>query len=370
MSKFPAFGSWGLFNQSKGPWGSPGRGPKGEKGDDDGDKGPKGPWKPGIVGGNQNQAGNVSSLDDWLRKNRSRFGGSGGGGGGLSGLPNPGFLFWAVIGLVLIFLLSSMVHRITPGQRGVVTHFGSYEKTLPEGLQFTLPAPIANVEKVDIASIREVTLGTGSGEALMLTGDENIIDIEYQVRWNIRDPEQFLFQLADPETTISEVAESAMRQVIAQSSLQDAIGDGRSEIEAEVQQLMQDTLDQYQSGVRMQGVAIKQADPPAEVNEAFKDVTAAQQDAQSEINNANAYALQITARAQGEAEAFSRVYEEYRLAPEVTRRRMYYETMERVLQDVDKTIVEAPGVQPYLPLNELRRSQPAPSASNARQGGQ
>ncbi|RZV49960.1 MAG: hypothetical protein EX258_06275, partial [Sphingomonadaceae bacterium] len=110
MSKFPTFGSWGLFNQSKGPWGSPGRGPKGEKGDDDGDKGPKGPWKPGVVGGNQNQAGNVSSLDDWLRKNRTRFGG---GGGGLSGLPNPGFIFWAVIVLILIFLLSSMVHRIT-----------------------------------------------------------------------------------------------------------------------------------------------------------------------------------------------------------------------------------------------------------------
>ena len=370
MNKFPAFRSWGLFNQSKGPWGSPGRGPKGEKGDNDGDKGPKGPWKPGVAGGQQ-QGGNVSSLDDWLKKNRSRFGGGGGGGGGLSGLPNSRFIFWAVVGLVLIYLLSSMAHRITPEQRGVVTHFGSYEKTLEPGLQFTLPAPIAKVEKVDIENIREITLGTGTGEALMLTGDENIIDIEYQVRWNIRDPEQYLFELAEPDATIGEVAESTMRQVIAQSSLQDAIGDGRSEIEAEVQQLMQDTLNQYKAGVSVQGVAIKQADPPAEVNEAFKDVTAAQQDAQSEINNARAYALQLTAKAQGEAEAFNRVYEEYRLAPVVTRRRMYYETMERVLQGVDKTIIEAPGVQPYLPLNELRRSQPSTSSSgNSSQGGQ
>ncbi|MDV3257137.1 MAG: protease modulator HflK, partial [Sphingomonas sp.] len=180
--------------------------------------------------------------------------------------------------------------------------------------------------------------------------------IAYQVRWNIRDPEQFIYELAAPEDTIRQVAESAMRQVISQVSLQDAMGAARGEIEARVQEEMQQTLDSYQSGVLIQGVAVRQADPPAQVNEAFKQVTAAQQAAQSDINQANAYALQLRQIAQGEATAFDKVYEQYRLAPEVTRRRMYYETMERVLRNVDKTIVETPGVTPYLPLNQVRRN--------------
>jgi membrane protease subunit HflK len=134
------------------------------------------------------------------------------------------------------------------------------------------------------------------------------------------------------------------------------MGAARGTIEARVQEEMQQTLDAYQSGVVIQGIAIRQADPPAQVNEAFKQVTAAQQAAQSDINQANAYALQLRQIAQGEATAFDKVYEQYKLAPEVTRRRMYYETMERVLRNVDKTIVETPGVTPYLPLNEVRRS--------------
>jgi modulator of FtsH protease HflK len=141
-----------------------------------------------------------------------------------------------------------------------------------------------------------------------------------------------------------------MRSVVSGVTLDEAIGDKRGEIEAQVQETMQRVLDGYESGVLIQGVAIRQADPPAAVNDAFKEVTAAQQEAQSYINQANAYALQLRQKAQGEATAFDRIYEQYRLAPEVTRRRMYYETMERVLQNVDKTIVEAPGVTPYLPL--------------------
>jgi membrane protease subunit HflK len=148
-----------------------------------------------------------------------------------------------------------------------------------------------------------------------------------------------------------------MRSVVSQVTLQDAMGDKRSEIEVQVADRMQRILDGYRSGIDVQGVAVQQADPPAEVNDAFKEVTAAQQDAKSYVNQANAYALQLTAKAQGEAAAFDKVYEQYRLAPEVTRRRMYYETMEQVLSKVDKTIVEAPGITPYLPLPQVQKQQ-------------
>ncbi len=360
MSIFSWGQKWGLFSDNKGPWGS---GPKG--GGNDGGKGDepaKGPWKGQPQPGGR--PSNVSSLDDWLNKNRGRFGGGGKGGGGaqLPDLPNGNVFLWGFVILALLWIGFTSTHRIAPAERGVVVQMGRYQNTLMPGLQFTLPAPFASVTKVNVEEIHEINLGAGEDETQMLTGDENIIDIEYQVRWNIRDPEQFEFEIANQEETIRQVAESAMRQVIAQSSLQDAIGDGRSEIESAVQLVMQETLDGYEAGVRIQGVAIKQADPPAEVNDAFKEVTAAQQDAQSYINQARAYALQVTAQAQGEAEAFDKVYEEYRRAPQVTKRRIYYETMESVLQGVDKTVIEAPGVTPYLPLPEVnRRARQTPS---------
>jgi membrane protease subunit HflK len=208
-----------------------------------------------------------------------------------------------------------------------------------------------------VASIRTVDLGSEGGNDLMLTGDQNLLDIAYSVRWNVRTPELYLFQLSDPPQTIQDVAESAMRSVISDVTLNDAMGDKRAEIEQQVTEKMQRILDSYRSGIEIQGIAIKQADPPAAVNDAFKEVTAAQQDAQSYINNANAYALQLTAKAQGEATAFDKVYEQYKLAPDVTRRRMYYETMEQVLSKVNKTIVEAPGVTPYLPLPQVQQQQ-------------
>jgi membrane protease subunit HflK len=149
-----------------------------------------------------------------------------------------------------------------------------------------------------------------------------------------------------------------MRAVISQVTLNDAMGDRRAEIEQQVAQNMQRILDAYRSGIQVQGIAIKQADPPSQVNDAFKEVTAAQQDAQTYINNANAYSLQLRQKAQGEATAFDKVYAQYKLAPEVTRRRMYYETMEDVLSKIDKTVVEVPGVTPYLPLPEVKKKQP------------
>ena len=368
MSKFP----WrptpaGAFNNEDkgGPWGpSGGRGSGGGGG---GGEPPRNPWSQPLR--KRPSGGNVTSLDEFLKKSRTQFGG-----GKMPNLGGKPVWALAAAALGLLWLLLTSVHRIGPQERGVVTTLGSYSDTLEPGMQFTLPAPISQVDKMDVEGIRTIDIGgaaasgsdtgsTGGGaEKLMLTGDQNIIDLAYSVRWNIKDPELFKFQLADPEKTIGEVAESAMRAVVARVSLDDAIGSGRSQIEQDVEQTMQRILDGYRAGVVIQGIAIRQADPPAAVNRAFKEVSAAQQEAQSYMNQARAYALQLTAKAQGEAAQFDKIYEQYRLSPDVTRRRMYYETMEQVLSKVDKTIVETGNVTPYLALPEVARRAPAAAA--------
>jgi membrane protease subunit HflK len=356
MTTIPGLGdkARGLFSDIKGPWG-PKSGGK-ESGGGDAGEPAGGPWTepPKRRRGPAIPNRQVTSLDEFLRTSRARFGS---GGGGFRGKPDRSLILWALAAVVLLWLLFTTMHRIAPEERGVVTTFGKYSHTLDPGIGLTLPWPIQDVQKVDVENIRNIDLGSTGTETVMLTGDQNIIDIAYSVRWNIRDPESYLFEVANPEETIRQVAESAMRAVVARVTLDDAIGDKRGDIEARVQEMMQQILNYYRAGVTIQGVAIKQADPPQAVMDAFKDVTAAQQQAQSYINDARAYALQLTAKAQGEATAFDKVYEQYRLAPDVTRRRMYYETMERVLQGVDKTIVEAPGVTPYLPLNQVNRGQ-------------
>ena len=349
----------GLFADTKGPWGPSSGGSGGGSGSeppsDDGQS--SGPWgepprkrRPSLGG-----APNVASLDELLRR-RLRFGGPGG--GGLPGRPDRSIIVWALIGLLAVWLIFTSIHSISPGQRGVVLRFGRYSSTLGPGVGLTLPSPIDRVKKIDVENIRTIDLGSDDANDLMLTGDQNLIDIAYTVRWNIRTPELYLFQLAQPDETIREVAESAMRSVVSRVSLNDAMGDKRAEIEAQVAENMQRILDSYRAGIQVQGIAIKQADPPEAVNDAFKKVTAAQQQAQSFINNANAYSLQLHQKAQGDATAFDKVYEQYKLAPDVTRKRMYYETMEQVLSKVDKTIVEAPGVTPYLPLPQVQKSVP------------
>jgi len=351
MSIFLGWGqrARGLFADTKGPWGA------GDSGDPPPEDDKAGPWGESPRGRRTTitSGSNASSLDELFRRGRARFGG----GGGLPGRPNGSLITWAVLGFFLLWLVFTSVHSISPGQRGVVTRFGRYSSTLGPGVSFTLPSPIDRVKKLDVENIRSFDLGSDSAEDLMLTGDQNLIDLAYSVRWNIRTPELYLFQMAQPDETIREVAESAMRAVVSQVTLNDAMGDRRAEIEAQAAQNMQRILDSYRSGIQVQGIAIKQADPPDAVNDAFKQVTAAQQQAQSFINSANSYSLQLRQRAQGDATAFDKVYEQYRLAPEVTRRRMYYETMEQVLSKVDKTIIEAPGVTPYLPLPEVKKRQ-------------
>jgi modulator of FtsH protease HflK len=346
----------GLFADTKGPWGPSGNdGGEEPPSGDNADQG-KGPWGEPSRRGRRPTFGasNVSALDELVRRSRARFGG---GGGGLPGRPDRSLILWAALGFLLIWLVFTSTHSISPGQRGVVTQFGRYSRTLGPGVSFTLPAPVERVKKIDVENIRTIDMGSEGADDLMLTGDQNLIDLAYSVRWNIRTPELYLFQMAQPDETIREVAESAMRAVVSQVTLNDAMGDRRAEIEAQAASNMQRILDSYRSGIQVQGIAIKQADPPDAVNDAFKQVTAAQQQAQSYINSANAYSLQLRQKAQGDATAFDKVYEQYRLAPEVTRRRMYYETMEQVLSKVDKTIIEAPGVNSYLPLPQIQKSQ-------------
>ncbi len=360
----------------QGPWGGKNDGPEGDGQKGGGDGGPRNPWtQPGRPSGGQK---GPSAIEELLRRGRESFGqGGGGNGGGFGGLPPraSGKALWpiAIALVVILWLVLTSFHRVGPQERGVVTLLGKYSRTLTPGISLTLPAPFEAVATVDVEEIRTIDVGSASAESenLVLTGDQNIIDLAYSVRWNIRNPELYLFQLSDPDASVREVAESAMRAVLASVSLDDALGAGRTAIEQQVELRMQEILDGYKSGIRIQGVAIKQADPPAAVNDAFKAVSAAQQTAQTYLNQARAAAQQVTAKAQGEAAAFDKVYEQYRLSPDVTRRRMYYETMESVLSNVDKTIVEGGNVTPYLPLPEIkRRAQATPAPDAPSTGGQ
>ncbi len=352
---------WGTILAMAGPWGNGGGDNDGSGGEGSGG-GPRNPWGNGD-GGSSNGGGRkgASSLEELFKK--------GTGGGFKGGIPSrPGGRPWwplLLLAFVILWVALSSIHRVSPQERGVVTLFGSYSRTMQPGLHFSLPAPIEQVTKLDVEEIRTIDIPEGESEKLILTGDQNIVDLAYSVRWNIKAPELYLFQIAEQQETIKEVAESAMRASVANFTLDDTIGSERTEIEQQVEQNMQGLLDSYGAGVFIRGIAIKKADPPAKVNDAFKEVSAAQQTAQTYLNQARAYAQQLTAQAQGESAAFDKVYEEYRLAPRVTRQRMYYETMERVLSQVDKTIVEPSGVTPYLALPELKKRSLAPATAPA-----
>ncbi len=361
-----------LFAENKGPWGGRGSAGGGGKGEPDGESGggPRNPWSKPPGGQRPKGPRGASAMDQFSEMLRGGFGGGGNSDGGPGG-GGPGFGGWPTIRLGLFFLAAlwiffTCVWRISPQERGIVTTFGAYSRTLESGIGLTLPWPIEKVKKLDVTNIRTLTIPSGAGTNFVLTGDQNIIDLDYSVRWSISDPELYEFQIVDQEKTIRDVADSAMRATISLVSKVDSISAQRGGIEKEVERRMRAILQGYRAGIRVEGVAISKTDPPQEVNDAFKAVTAAQQEAQSMINNANAGAQQVKQRAIGEATAFDKVYEQYRLAPGVTRRRMYYETMEEVLSKIDKTIVETGGVTPYLPLPELKRRMPdAPEAAAA-----
>jgi membrane protease subunit HflK len=334
---------------------------KGGSGDGKGG-GPRNPWSIPPGGPRGGARGPGGTIEDLFRRTRRGGGGGGFGGGGL-----PGASFsprtWLLIGLGVLLLWAGFTafHAISPQERGVVTTLGRYTGTIEPGISFTAPWPISLVDVINVQNVRTESFPeSGNAENLMITGDQNIVDLAFQVRWDINNAADFAYQIKDPKETVRAVAESSMRAAVARASLNDTIGQGRTRIEVEVQQAMQQILDEYNAGIRILGVAIKNASAPQAVDEAFKDVTAAQQDAQAARNTANAYAQQVLAAAQGDAAEFDKIYEQYKLAPDVTRRRIYYETMEQVLAKTNKVIVESPGVTPYLPLPDLRRREAAP----------
>jgi membrane protease subunit HflK len=318
---------------------------------------PKNPWhRPGGDGPPRRSA----SIEDIFRA-RTGGGGSGGGGGrGFPGLPRRADgKSWLprILGLLaVVWIGMTSTHVIGQKEKGIVTTFGKYSRTLEAGVQFTLPWPLESVRSRDVTTIILTKIPDSDGENLILTSDANLVDLSYQVRWQVSDLKRYSFELPDPDATIQEVAEAAMRASVAEMPL-NAVwgGSGRGELQDNVRRRMQGILDAYRAGVNVVGVEVNRADPPNKVAEAFQRVNIAQQDAQRAISQAEGWAQTRINKAQGDATEFDKVYEQYRLAPEVTKRRLYYETMEYLLANNDKVVVEGNGVMPYLPLPEVRR---------------
>lgn len=389
---------------SGGPWGG-GGGP----GDDDRNNGGR--------GGDDRRNGNrrpgengpqIPEIDEIMKKgqeqlrvlmggkNRGGFNGGGGGGGRDPNGPmltKQGLMLGALAAVGLWAFMS--FYTVRPEERSVELFLGEFSTVGNPGLNFA-PWPVMTAEIVPVTGERTTDIGAvgdGSiGDGLMLTRDQNIVDIGFQVVWNVSDPAAFLFNLADPDDTIRAVSESAMRDIIARSELSPILNRDRGVIATDLQAAVQGTLDSYQAGINVIRVNLQRAAPPREVIDAFREVQAAQQERDRLEKEADAYANRVTAGArgeaarlleeaeayraqvvnvaQGEASRFLSVYEEYVKAPEVTRRRMYLETMEKVLGGMNKVILDGvangeggQGVVPFLPLNELNRPAPAQGAA-------
>jgi len=304
-------------------------------------------------------------------------------------------IFLGLIILVIIWVASGL-YRVLPDEQGVVLRFGKFVNTTQPGLNYHFPYPIERALTPKVTKVNRMDVGFRSGsdsgfssagvadvpeESLMLTGDENIVNIDFSVFWVIKDAGYFLFKIQDPQGTVKAAAETAMREVIARSNIQPILTEGRSRIEIETQEIIQNILDEYNSGIQITQVQTQKADPPDQVIDAFRDVQAARADMERSKNEAQAYAndviprargeaakilqaaeaykKQVVARAEGEASRFLAIYTEYAKAKEVTQERMYLETMEKVLADIDKVIIDknaSSGVVPYLPLPELKKA--------------
>ena len=356
-----------LASDQKGPWDAPSsddgkKSGKPKSAADEPRPEPSNPWDPSPGSAPQPGRQRGPSLEDLLRRT-----GGGGGGGGFGGLPRRanGKSWWPVLigGFLLLWVVFTSFHRIDQQEEGVVTFFGKYSRTVDSGIKFTLPAPIENLEKVDTQRVRTTSVGSAgaNNDNLVLTKDQNLMDIAFDVRWSIKSPSLYLFQLDDPDNAVKEVAESAMRAELSNFNYNEAVGISRGTIEAQVRQRMQSVLDEYNSGISISSISIRQSDPPEEVKAAFREVNSAQQRRERYLNEARAYASQVTELAAGQTAEFDKIYEQYRQAPEVTRRRLYYETMESVLSKVDKTIIEPGNVTSYFPLPELKAKAAAPN---------
>ena len=372
-----------MAGNSGGPWGGNGSGnnrPTGNNDDDRGNRRPSG------------QSGQVPpEVEEMLRAGQERFrvlmgggnGGSGGSGGQGGGGPESirGMLGLGALLAIGLWAFSSF-YTVKPEEKSVELFLGEFSSVGNPGLNFA-PWPLVTYEVLPVTREQTESIGIGgrgSDAGLMLTGDENIVDIDFEVVWNINDPSEYLFNLRDPQQTIRAVSESAMREIIAQSELAPILNRDRGVIALRLQELIQSTLDSYESGINIVRVNFDRADPPEQVIDAFREVQAAEQErdrlekqadayanrvlaqargeAAQALETAEAYRAQVVNGATGEASRFGAILNEYRKAPEVTRKRMYLETMEEVLGRVDKVIIDetgGSGVVPYLPLNELRK---------------
>ncbi|MEQ8824963.1 MAG: FtsH protease activity modulator HflK [Filomicrobium sp.] len=359
----------------------------------------QGPW--GQGGGGGKPGGQPPDLEEILKKSQDRM---------KQVMPSggpPGILMFLIGVIAAVVLIAySSIFIVKPDELGVVLRFGKYERQAAEGWHFRWPYPIEEVLKPKVTQERRIEVGMQSAsttrgaltrdvpqESLMLTGDENIVDVDFVVVWRIKSEEQdsktgqagvekFLFNIQNPVSTIKEVAESAMREVVGKRDIQPILTADRQKIELEVRELMQQTLDSYDAGVFIVRVQMQKVDPPEKVIDAFRDVQAAKADQERIQNVARGYANKVVPEARGEAERilqaaqaykeqtvqeaigqasrFDQVYQEYAKAPDITRKRMFLETMERVFNGTDKIILDSSGggsgVVPYLPLDQLRKS--------------
>jgi membrane protease subunit HflK len=354
------------------------------------DGGGRGPWG----GGSNNGGGGAPippDIEELLRRSQDSFkrflpGGSGG----------PKGIILIVLAIAALWAARGF-YRVQPGEQGVELLFGKFVKHTTPGLNYWFPGPIGEVLKPNVERTNTVTVGfrevsqsrSGRGvgardipqESLMLTGDQNIIDINFVVQWRIKNAANFLFNIRDPEGTIKIAAESAMREVIGQTALEDATTGKRQQVQQQSRALLQKILDDYGAGVSIAEIQLQKADPPAEVIDAFNDVQRARQDQERSINEAtaykndivpkakgkaqtmiqaaSAYKEKVTKEADGEAKRFISVYETYKVAKNVTTRRLFLERMQQVFKDADKVIIDkgqgGSGVVPYLPLPELQK---------------
>ncbi len=367
-------GGGGWKGGGGGPWGQPPRGPSG--------------------GGNQ-----PPDLDELVKRGREALrgwfpGGGAGRGRGTGGGFAPSGVLFAVAAGAALWLLTGF-YRVEPDEVGIELLLGKVRSQTTPGLNYNLPYPIGQVYTPKVTQVREIAVGrrdvdggrgssrASADDSLMLTGDENMIDISFKVQWTVKDAVAFQFNILNPEATVRAVAESAMREVVGRNTLDYILAGNQLQVQNEVRQSMQKALDQYGSGIDIRLVNINgnDANPPIQVIDAFRDVQAASIDAGSLRNEAQAYANKIVPEARGQASAiraqaqaykqstveeargqadrFAKVLEEYRHAPDVTRQRLYIETMERVLGGVDKVLVDQghgeSAIQPYLPLDQINR---------------
>ena len=366
-------------NANPGPWGSPP--PSGGKGEPDPKPSGQGPRKPppGRGPGTPPDFEDLQRrLNDWLR-------GLGGGSGGPGGaLPSRRVITLAAGALVALYFVSGVI-VVGAREEAVVTTFGAWTRSYGPGVGYHLPI-FEKTQKVSITTLQKTDIGGVPGatvpqESLMLTGDENIVDMTFSVNWRISNPGRYLFMVDDPQATVKAVGESAMREIVGRTALDPIISTGRARVQIDAATLMQRMLDSYSSGIVVDSVQIRDAQPPKEVVAAFQEVATAGQNAEAAINAARGeaskirqqalgYRAQVVSEASGEAARFNQIYEQYRLAPGVTRDRLYIETMERVLSRSNKVIIDSKGASAPIVLSpDTFKARPPAAAAAPRAPG-